>query len=385
MEGYINNYNFKEMEAMRYYSPPASWDAEKKRTLARDRIFSGDWIAARKMDGYFAQFLKDEDGNMFLLSRSRNVSGEFPNKIEWVPHLQPFFDDIPNGTCLLGELYLPSKPGSSNITTILGCLKEKAIKRQEDEKLQFYIFDVLAYENKLYINESAKSRMAALEHLNQFFGHHYNYINFAIYYEGEELWNQLQEILASGGEGVVLLNKNSKYDPGKRSTKVSLKIKQELKESIDCFFTGSVTPPTKTYTGKEIEHWIYWINEMDGSRLPIKEWYFEAQNGATYSPVTKPYYFGWAGSLEIGLVKENKEIECRLFKDQPPLKGYEIVSLGYISGLTDEIKEHWRDYKGKVIEVGAMMLTDDKRLRHGRMLGFRPDKNWYECTYDQLD
>ena len=82
MKGYINNYNFKEMEAMRYYSPPASWDAEKKRTLARDRIFSGDWIAARKMDGYFAQFLKDEDGNMFLLSRSRNVSGEFPNKIE---------------------------------------------------------------------------------------------------------------------------------------------------------------------------------------------------------------------------------------------------------------------------------------------------------------
>ena len=124
---------------------------------------------------------------------------------------------------------------------------------------------------------------------------------------------------------------------------------------------------------------------MDGSRLPIKEWYFEAQNGATYSPVTKPYYFGWAGSLEIGLVKENEEIECRLFKDQPPLKGYEIVSLGYISGLTDEIKEHWRDYKGKVIEVGAMMLTDDKRLRHGHMLGFRPDKNWYECTYDQLD
>ena len=203
MEGYINNYNFKEMEAMRYYSPPASWDAEKKRTLARDRIFSGDWIAARKMDGYFAQFLKDEDGNMFLLSRSRNVSGEFPNKIEWVPHLQPFFDDIPNGTCLLGELYLPSKPGSSNITTILGCLKEKAIKRQEDEKLQFYIFDILAYENKLYINEPAKSRMVALEHLNQFFGHHYNYINFAIYYEGEELWNQLQEILAEFIAGII--------------------------------------------------------------------------------------------------------------------------------------------------------------------------------------
>lgn len=90
MIGVIDNYDFKEMEPMRYWSPPASWDYEKKKTTTQQRIFSGDWWAAEKKDGYFAKFVKDEDGNMMLLSRSRNVKGEFPNKIEWVPHLHKF-------------------------------------------------------------------------------------------------------------------------------------------------------------------------------------------------------------------------------------------------------------------------------------------------------
>ena len=77
MIGVIDNYDFKEMEPMRYWSPPASWDYEKKKTTTQQRIFSGDWWAAEKKDGYFAKFVKDEDGNMMLLSRSRNVKGEF--------------------------------------------------------------------------------------------------------------------------------------------------------------------------------------------------------------------------------------------------------------------------------------------------------------------
>ena len=156
MLGFIDGYNFKEMEPMKYWAPPSSWTEEKKKETTRSRIFSGDWWAAEKKDGYFSKLVKDEDGNILLFSRSRNTKGEFPEKHEWVPHLNDFFSALPNGTCLLGELYLPSKPGSSNITTLLGCLKEKCVARQEKgEKLRFYAFDILAYGIKKYISSYA--------------------------------------------------------------------------------------------------------------------------------------------------------------------------------------------------------------------------------------
>ena len=105
MLGYIDGFDFKEMEPQRYWAPPQSWPDEKKKTTTKMRVFSGEFWGAEKKDGYFMKFVKDDEGNMMLLSRSRNVKGEFPNKIEWVPHLQPFFDRVPNGTCFLCEIY----------------------------------------------------------------------------------------------------------------------------------------------------------------------------------------------------------------------------------------------------------------------------------------
>jgi hypothetical protein len=130
MYGFIDGYDFGEMEAMKYYAPPSTWSDEKKRENARMKIYSDSWLGAEKKDGYFAKLIKDEDGNIILYSRSRGVNGKFADKHEWVPHLNSFFNDLPNGTCLLGELYFPSQPGSRNVTTIMGCLKEKAIDRQ---------------------------------------------------------------------------------------------------------------------------------------------------------------------------------------------------------------------------------------------------------------
>ena len=78
MIGYIDGYNFKEMSAMKYWAAPASWDIEKKKEKTRSRIFSGEWWGAEKKDGYFTKIIKDEDGNIFMQSRSRNVKGEFP-------------------------------------------------------------------------------------------------------------------------------------------------------------------------------------------------------------------------------------------------------------------------------------------------------------------
>lgn len=367
MLGLIDGYDFKEMEPMKYWAPPSSWTNEKKKERTQNRIFSGEWLGAEKKDGYFSKLVKDEDGNIGLYSRSRGVSGEFPEKREWVPHLQAFFDDLPNGTCLLGELYLPSKPGSKNITSLLGCLKEKCIARQEkSEKLHFYVFDVLAWEGRSQLGMRAEERFDQLNALSR--GYCFEFVEWAEYFSGKELWDKIQQVLSDGGEGVVITRDDAPYQPGKRPSKDCQKVKKELHETIDCFFTGHATAPTKEYTGKEIEKWQYWENTKTGERTQGEFYQKILTDDLPLIPLTKPFFFGWAGSLEIGVVKDDK-----------------IVPIGYLSGLTDEIKSNWKDYKGKCIEVGAMEIDNEtKGLRHAKFLQFRPDLTVRDCMYEKI-
>ena len=370
MKGYVNGIDWVNAEAMKYWSFTAATPAEKRRQEAHNMIFSGDYIGAMKVDGYYERLIKDEDGNCFMVARSKNVKGEAVNKIEWVPQLQEFMDELPNGTVLLSECYLPGNEGSQKITSLLGCLKEKCIARQENgQKLHFYIFDVMAYMGVDFTKTFFEDRVEFLNNLSCNPDHFKcNYIEWATYYEGEELWNKLQDYLASGREGIVIMRKDAPVYFKRTPARVSLKIKKELKESIDVFFTGKAAAPTKLYNGKEIENWQYWIDTYTEERIPVGSHYFEVvHDNKPYTAVTKPYYNGWAGSLEIGVMDGDKE-----------------VGIGYLSGLTDEVKANYKDYIHRVIEVGAMQLTPDGALRHGKMLGWRPDKPWRECSIEQL-
>lgn len=368
MNGFIGNTDYVNMPAQKYYAPPNSWSAEKKRDTARSRIFSGTWYGAWKKDGYFERFVKDEEGNMFLVARSKNVKGEYPDKIEWVPQLNDFFESIPNGSCFLGEVYLPNNEGSKNTTSILGCLKEKAIARQEkNEFLHYYIFDVLAWDGEEVYEKPFLERLTYLEGIKEHTSANPNpYIEVAKYYTGEELWNTLQNILASGGEGMVIVNGESPYKPDKRSVKDTLKIKQELKQTIDCIVMGA-NPPTKNYTGKDIENWTYWHNTRTGEFLNAKK-YKEYSLGEPLEPVTKNFFNNWAGSLKIGLVRNDK-----------------VEYFGDLSGLTEEVLENWKNYVGKVCEVGGMSIDKESgHIRHPRFMGWRDDKEPRDCGWEQI-
>ena len=368
----IDNYNFKEMSPQKYWQPPKSWTDEKKKETTRSRIFSGDWYGSEKKDGYFCKLIKEEDGTILLQSRTRGVSGEFPEKHEWVPHLNSFFDWLPNGTCLLGELYLPSSPGSSNITKILGCLKDKAIARQEKEKLHLYIFDVLAYDGVSYIDATFEKRVELVSMLRQYTKNpltnkkDFPELEVAIYYDGQELWKKLERVLEEGGEGIVMTRKGSKYQPDKRPSKDCQKVKKEIANTIDCFFTGAASAPTREYTGKEIETWKFWENLQTKEKLN-GEFFKEYSEGSPIEPVTKSYFYGWAGSLEIGAIKGDK-----------------VVPIGYLSGVSDELKSNPKELKGKVIEVSCMEILKTGGLRHAKMLQFRDDKPWKECKWEDI-
>ena len=383
MKGYVDGIDWVNAEAMKYWSFSSSTSQEKRKADTHNMIFSGEYLGAMKVDGYYERLIKDEDGNCFMVARSKNVHGEAVNKIDWVPQLKEFMDKLPNGTVLLSECYLPGNEGSQKITSLLGCLKDKCIARQEKgQKLHFYIFDVMAYDGSNYIEIPFEQRVEELDHLS--YQYKSPYIEWADYYTGRELWDKLQEYLASGREGIVIMRKDAPVYFKRTPARVSLKIKKELKETIDAFFTGKATAPTKEYTGKELASWPYWVDAYTDERLPEGEHYFEVfHDHKQYIPVTKPYYKGFAGSLEIGLV-EPSDGRCRLTKDSEWVDGLNIVSIGYLSGLTDEVKANYKDYAGRVIEVGAMQLTPDGALRHGKMIGWRDDKVWTECGIEQL-
>jgi len=377
MEKIIDGYNFFEMEAEKYFAPPSSWSQEKKQEWAQNKIFSGEWYGAQKRDGAFFMFLKDEDGNMYLRPRARNVKKEFINKIDWVPHLHDFFNQLDNGTCLLGEIYLPSNEQAKSTTSIMNCLLEKAIKRQEKEKLHYYIFDILADGGESLLNTTAAERFKTLEYLSTSYWTPQE-VEWAHYVTGKELWNKIQSLLAYGYEGVVITRGDSHYLPGKRTNKDTLKIKKELQETIDCVIIGA-NPPTKLYTGKEPEIWEYWFDESTNEKILAKDFlekthqniYTAYAEGATVIPVTKNWFYGWAGSLKLGLYDKDN-----------------LIHVGDLSGVTDEMKENWKDYVGAVAEISCMEITENQQggwgFRHPKLLSIRLDKAAQDCTIEQI-
>lgn len=358
----IDGVDFENLEAEKYWSFTSSYTPERKKREAINMVYSGDYLGARKMDGAYYRAIISEDGELRLQGRSKSVKGGYLNKIDWVPHLKSFFEALPRGTCLLGEVYFPKNEGSYNTTTIMGCLAPKAVARQETgEKLHYYIFDIWAYDGESYLNKTAEERFTMIQNLPKS-----DYVEFAQYYEGVELWQKYQEILAEGGEGVVITRRDSKPQPGKRSARKTLKLKKELQETLDVFIYGG-NPPTRLYSGKEIENWQYWQNTVT-HELMCGDHYKEYFEGDTIEPVTKMYYMRGAGSLKIGAYKDGKPVQ-----------------IGSLSGLDDEILLNWKDYIGKVVEITAMeVMRETQGLRHPKFVSWRLDKVPRDCQWETI-
>ena len=380
MDFIIDKVNFMEEPAEKYWSWPSSFKGDPKEET-RNLIFSGNYLGARKMDGAYYRFIKDMDGNMRLQGRSKSVNGGYLDKLDHVPHLMELFNELPNGTCLLGEIYFPTHEGSSEVTKIMGCLTPKAIERQsKGDKLHYYIFDIWAWDGVSYMEKKCEDRFDELNACAR--AYPCEYAEWAEYFSGKELWTHLQTILANGGEGIVMTKKGTVPQPGKRPARKTLKVKKELAENIDCFFTGRATAPTRLYTGKEIETWKYWVRLRDNQKLEGL-FYENYKNGEAIEPVTKPYFNDWAGSLEIGVLKKSVGKKCTIRGEI-----YEdcvVYPLGWLSGVTDEMKADVKKYAFKPIEVTAMQWDNENHtLRHGKMVGWRKDLTLTDCTLEKI-
>lgn len=374
----IENIDFYQLDPMRYFSPSTSWSEEKKKQNAMDKIFSGEWWGARKVDGIFCMCGKNPEGEIFLRPRAKNTKGEFVNKVDWVPQIHWFLNELEPGTVLLGEVYLPRDEQAKTTTSIMNCLLKKSLARQakSEDKLHLYVFDILADAGESYLNMKAIDRFLRVSDYEKKYSG--SFIEWAEYKNGKELWDMLQILLANGFEGVVITYQDAPYQPGKRSNKVSLKIKKELQDTVDCIVIGA-NPPTRAYSGKEIETWEYWFNDLGNEKILASE-YFAKNHESIYKlyseggavvPVTKNWFYGWAGSWKLGAYKDGIRVQ-----------------IGSLSGLTDEQKENWKRYVGMVVEVAAMEVSENqeggKGLRHPKLISIREDIAPEECTYERI-
>lgn len=388
MRGFIKEIDWLNISPMKYWSFVASTSDDTRRETVRNAIFSGEYLGSLKVDGFYQRLIRDDEGNCFMIARSRNTKGEVVDKIEWVPQLQKWMETLPNGTCFLAEAYLPGNEGSKNVTSILGCLKEKALERQKKTPLHFHIFDCMAFDGQNYMTTAYEQRAQHVRHCSMILPPN-EFIHFTEFFEGARLWEQLQAYLAEGREGMVIMRKDAIVYTKRTPARVSIKVKKELENTIDCFFTGRAMPATREYTGKEIQTWPYWMNQVTNEKFCDPKGYDLYFAGAPVMPITKGYYNGWAGSLEIGVLKENTEMKTMYTVDNEVcvLEGYQVVPIGWLSGITDEMKANPKAFQFKPIEVTAMELdftSNPPTLRHGKMKQFRPDLNLTDCLLSKI-
>jgi hypothetical protein len=108
--------------------------------------YSKGWLASLKVDGYWQTLIK-ENNQVYMFARAKSKkTGFYTMKVNHMPHIKQWaMETLPNGTTLIGEVYIPGGT-SKDITSILGCLEEKAIARQEEYGyLHFYIHDIVNY------------------------------------------------------------------------------------------------------------------------------------------------------------------------------------------------------------------------------------------------
>ncbi len=361
---------YREVEVEKYWDISSAVANKKERITSA--ILTEKYGASIKKDGEYIRVIYDTDGEVWILGRGtnaktvKNLNNHLVFLSDWVKK------HFGRGTCFLGELYVPGKT-SRAIRAYTGSLVPKSLANQKACPPKYYIFDAWAINGVDMMCVPYVDRMSiirdTIRNLNGSGKH--PQIEYATLVSGSEnIFNFMAEAFANDEEGIVLVDLNSLPAPGKRTAWKSIKVKKEFKNSLDCFFNGESSPPTREYTGKEIEGWKYWEDIRTGEKV-FGEYYNDYLSGRTIEPITKPYYMGWPGSLGVAV-----------------WKGRQAIRLCYVSGLTDELKEQFVKEKEKIIfrpiSIMGMETTEDHSIRHPKFLGFRDDIPLDDCTWDKI-
>jgi len=310
-----------------------------KPRLVKDPPAAGDWIYELKFDGIRLIVVKT-DKKVSLLSRNKNeLAGRFPEIVEAVRNL-------PSRECVIdGEVVALDDEGRSSFQLLQA-------REMEGRKLPvyFYAFDLLQLDGKTLIGLSLEARKNVLENLCADAGDPIRYSG-AI---GEEAKPLLKEVKRRGLEGIIGKQRNSVYEPGRRSGAwIKLKCVNEQE-----FVIGGYTPP-------------------QGSRKHF---------GAILVGYYKNKKLVFAGKVGTGFTAKSlatlqrkfqqQERESCLFVDLPSKQNGQ-----WVQAITPFMmgKMHWVN-PVFVCEIKFAEWTRDNKLRAPVFVGLREDKKASEVV-----
>ena len=292
-----------------------------------------DWVYELKFDGIRLIAIK-ADKRVSLLSRNENeLSGRFPAIVEAIKNLpaREFVID--------GEVVALDDEGRSSFQ-LLQALQMEGRK----SPVYFYAFDFLQLDGKSLLGLQLEARKKFLEELCAGAGDPIRYSGVI----GGDAKRLLEEVERRGLEGLIGKQRNSVYEPGRRSGAwIKLKCVNEQE-----FVIGGYTPPQ----GARKHFGAILVGYYDNNKLV-----FAGKVGTGFT----------AKSLSILHKKLQKEArnDCP-FVDLPSKQNGQ-----WVQGITPSMmkKMHWVNPKF-IAQIKFAEWTRDKKLRAPVFLGLRDDK-----------
>jgi bifunctional non-homologous end joining protein LigD len=295
---------------------------------------AGDWMYELKFDGIRAIAIKI-DTKVSLLSRNENeLARRFPEIVEAIKNL-------PARECVMdGEVVALDDEGRSSFQ-LLQALELEGRK----SPVRFYVFDLLQLDGKSLIKLPLAQRKDLLKKLCE-------NIDDPIRFSGEigsDVSKLLAEVKHRGLEGLIGKQRNSLYEPGRRSGAwIKLKCVNEQE-----FVIGGYTPP-------------------QGSRK-----YF----GAILVGYYRDKKLSFAGNVGTGFTAKSLLVLHEKFqaerRDDCPFVDLPSKQNGkWVQAITPSMmrKMHWVN-SVFVAQIKFSEWTRDGKLRQPVFLGLREDKN----------
>ena len=279
------------------------------------------WWAEQKFDGdrRIAQFTEQR---VRFTGRRIGIDGKYVEKTDNLPHLNTPIPALV-GTVLDGEIVAGAGTTSKDVTSIMGSLPDKAIKKQAERGwLTYVVFDCLEFKGKDIRNKPLTYRFGKALHAVEVWKSRMPYVRASDYATcGKRA--EYEQIVAKGGEGVMLKRMDSEY--GDRRAWVKVK----KSDTADLFIMG-YTPGNGKWAGVAI------------------------------------------GSIKLGVYKDGREVQVA------------NVS-GMDDALRMQLTANKTRHFGKVVEIEHNGFDKESlTFRHPRFKRFRPDKGAAQCRIETL-